>query len=162
MNLWSPLLQREDILCLSCICWALLLSAWFVVTWKDIECIILGVLKLMPSGGLCPLPPSQRNHGEKCGGGKLALKCSIATSTPALNCGASLRVSVPLEQHRAQGKCENLLKDKNKCLSLAAPGMPIKLYVYLYMYNSLSNGFKTVSLHYTSQAQGSLEACVCS
>lgn len=76
------------------------------------------------------------------------LQTGIGVQHRYSNCGASLGVSVPLEQYRTWGKCENLLKDKNKCLSLAAPGIiPIKLYVYLYMHNALSNCFKTPSPH---------------
>lgn len=44
MNLGSPSGQRQDILCLPYVCWALLFSALFVVTWNNTECIILGVL----------------------------------------------------------------------------------------------------------------------
>lgn len=144
MNLWSPSGQREDILCLPRVCRTLLFSALFVVTWNNTECIILGVLQLMTPARLCPLSPSQRNRGKKGGDGKLALECSRDTSTPALNCGLPLRVSVPREQHRPQGKLENMAKDKNKCLSLDAPGiMLIKLYVYFYMHNALSKCFKT-------------------
>lgn len=126
-------LQNPPFLCLVC----------GDMTWNDTECISLDVLQLMTPAGLCPLPPSQGNHGKKGGDGKLALECSRDTSTQAINCGTPLRFSVPLEQHRTQGKGENLLKDRNKCLSLAAPGiMLIKLYIYIYIC-IMSNCFKT-------------------
>lgn len=94
-----------------------------MVTQKDTDCIMLGLLQLMQSGGLCSLLPSQRSHGKKGGDGTLALKCSTGTSTVALNCLACVWVSVPLEQHRTEGKHKNLLKERNKCLSLDPPGI---------------------------------------
>lgn len=94
-NLWSPSGQREDILCLQNPPFLCLVCG--DMTWNDTECISLDVLQLMTPAGLCPLPPSQGNHGKKGGDGKLALECSRDTSTQAINCGTPVRFSVPLE-----------------------------------------------------------------
>lgn len=128
MSLWSHSVQREDISCLSWVCQTLLPSALYLVTWKDVDCIMLGLLQLMQSRRLCPLLPSQRNCGKKGGDSTLALKCNVSMYTHTgikLSdlCMGFSPTGDPLEQHRTQGKHKNLLKERNKCWSLDPPGM---------------------------------------